>query len=366
MNIVAKNTVALALTLGLAAPACLASGSPADGPRTNATAAKAPVEFRDLTVVQWNVENLFDTADDPGNPGDDPFTPRGWEHWTDSHYQAKLEHLAWVLDRLRGDIVCLEEVENRRVLEDLVAVLRRNYHRSYEHITHRDGTDHRGIDVAMISALKPTAVRWLTPVHEQRDILVADFQAGGKPVTVMVNHWKSRLGPKAEATAIRAKEAKAVRIEVDRMLAANAAAAIMLVGDFNDDFDGRAMTEWFGSATNLQDVLTDPLGKLFYSLHAGLPPDARGTIFYKKNRSWDSFDSISVSRSMVAPATQSNSGWRVQSGSYEVVRLSETADENGVPKPFRRLNKGETAWGGYMEGYSDHFPVRVAITLNGN
>ena len=35
-----------------------------------------------LTIVQWNVENLFDTDDDPANPGDDEYLPGSWRRWT--------------------------------------------------------------------------------------------------------------------------------------------------------------------------------------------------------------------------------------------------------------------------------------------
>ncbi|NLG00080.1 MAG: endonuclease/exonuclease/phosphatase family protein, partial [Lentisphaerae bacterium] len=40
-----------------------------------------------LVVASWNVENLFDTEDDPDNEGDDGFTPRGWMRWTPSRYR---------------------------------------------------------------------------------------------------------------------------------------------------------------------------------------------------------------------------------------------------------------------------------------
>ena len=33
-------------------------------------------EFRTVTLMSWNVENLFDTQDDPGNPFDDTFLPK--------------------------------------------------------------------------------------------------------------------------------------------------------------------------------------------------------------------------------------------------------------------------------------------------
>jgi hypothetical protein len=44
-----------------------------------AAAASTPAlaqEFRTVTLMSWNVENLFDTIDDLGNPFDDTFLPK--------------------------------------------------------------------------------------------------------------------------------------------------------------------------------------------------------------------------------------------------------------------------------------------------
>ena len=71
-------------------------------------------------IMFYNVENLFDTADDPST-ADDEFTPRGKKHWTKAKYTDKLLKIAEVIDSV-GDkelpcIIGLAEVENRWVLE---------------------------------------------------------------------------------------------------------------------------------------------------------------------------------------------------------------------------------------------------------
>ena len=82
-----------------------------------------PVVAQDhCRIMFYNVENLFDTADDPST-ADDEFTPRGKKHWTKAKYTDKLLKIAEVIDSV-GDkelpcIVGLAEVENRWVLEDL-------------------------------------------------------------------------------------------------------------------------------------------------------------------------------------------------------------------------------------------------------
>ena len=76
-------------------------------------------------VVFYNVENYFDTRNDPDRDDDD-FTPAGSYHWNKKRYLAKRNFIAKALiataDSL-GElpaVIALAEVENRRVLEDLV------------------------------------------------------------------------------------------------------------------------------------------------------------------------------------------------------------------------------------------------------
>src|SRR5688500_165052 len=77
-----------------------------------------------LTVAFYNVENMFDPADDPANPGDDEFTPAGKNGWTTARLERKLEDVARVIramDEYGGaDIVGVCEVEGRSVLDRLV------------------------------------------------------------------------------------------------------------------------------------------------------------------------------------------------------------------------------------------------------
>jgi hypothetical protein len=78
---------------------------------------------RNLTVVFYNVENLFDTENTPGG-NDGEFTPESEKKWTDERYQKKLEDISLVLSSVNQkelpEIIGLCEVENRKVLDDLV------------------------------------------------------------------------------------------------------------------------------------------------------------------------------------------------------------------------------------------------------
>ena len=156
-----------------------------------------------VVVASWNVENLFDADDDPLNPGDDEYTPGGWTRWTEGRYRHKLTNLVDVVHEIRPDILCVMEVENRRVLDDLADLLTERHGFSLPWLSHRDSPDQRGIDTAILSRIKPVDVAWLRPHPLQRDDVIATFSPAGHPFTVLVNHWKSRYGKKAVSDAIR-------------------------------------------------------------------------------------------------------------------------------------------------------------------
>jgi hypothetical protein len=111
-------------------------------------------QYKVNTIAFYNVENLFDTENDPITYDDDR-TPDGKDHWTEEIYQAKLKNIAKVISEIGADvtgtppaIVGLCETENRKVLEDLVnqePLLNKEYG-----IIQFDSPDRRGIDVALI------------------------------------------------------------------------------------------------------------------------------------------------------------------------------------------------------------------------
>ena len=324
-----------------------------------ACAAPVPTTNR-LVLASWNVENLFDPYEDAANPGSKDFTPGGWARWTPQRYAQKLEHLAEVIAAMQPDILCLTEVENRRVLEDLVRTLHEKQACDLPVILHREGGDHRGIDVAMLARYAPAATNWIAPVPEQRDILVARFVVGGRPLTVVLNHWKSWVGDAAENVRIRTRKAKASRGEVERRLAAEPAAAVVATGDFNDNADSAILTNAAGYVLwKAPTARGDGVAGVLHNLSGLLPPEKRGTYYYARNQVWNSFDSISVSRGMLAGAPHP-APWRVQPDSYAVFSLPAQRDADGHPLPFHRV-RSRALGDVYLTGYSDHFPVRVVL-----
>ena len=116
-------------------------------------------------IMSYNVENLFDTLDNP-ETADDDFTPNGVYHWNNSRYQTKLQHISKVIVSVGGDfapiLVGLCEIENEYVLRGLTQFSSLNK-LHYKYI-HKDSPDPRGIDVALLyieEEFKPTKIDFI-------------------------------------------------------------------------------------------------------------------------------------------------------------------------------------------------------------
>lgn len=153
-----------------------------------ATAQVYPVAF-------YNMENLFDTQDDP-DTDDEEFTPNGRNRYTDKVYAEKLNNMAYVLQRIGTDknksgaaVIGVAEIENSKVLDDLVNNPAINLRR-YKYVWY-NSTDPRGIDVALI--YNPALFRVLQSKQLQvregaREPLYIKGILAGDTVHILVNH----------------------------------------------------------------------------------------------------------------------------------------------------------------------------------
>jgi endonuclease/exonuclease/phosphatase family metal-dependent hydrolase len=143
-------------------------------------------EFRTVTLMSWNVENLFDTEDDPGNPFDDTFLPNAvkearTEHeahcrrfndipafarecieidWTEEKLARKLQAIADVIRAVRPqpDVIIMPELENPAILSRLNSQFLTGLGRTTEIELGTTVTDlDRGIDVGILSRLPPAS-----------------------------------------------------------------------------------------------------------------------------------------------------------------------------------------------------------------
>lgn len=314
-------------------------------------------------VVFYNVENLFDTKNDPSNNGDDEFTPEGENFWDDERYQLKLEHLSEVLLAANNQtpLMCgLAEVENRAVLEDLCkSNLLKNV--NYK-ITHFDSEDHRGIDCGFIydaDRFKPLletkiAVRMENePYFRTRDILyIKGHVIGGKEVHVFVNHWSSRREGQEITEPRRIQAAKTLREKIDEILHNNPEANIIVMGDFNDTPLDKSIYEVLSAKGQHELKSGDLINLLIKEQKKGL-----GTSVHQGD--WDVFDHLIVSQGLL----QGQSGLTIANNNAFIIRKEHFlyTYKNGDQKP------GSTYGGNqYYGGYSDHLAVYFILESKNN
>ncbi len=317
-----------------------------------------------ITVIAfYNLENLFDTDNDPSNPGDDEFSAGGAYNYTPDIYKQKLHNLATVIQKMGTEftpdgpaIIGVAEVENGRVLEDLVAqpaISKRKYR-----IVHFDSPDWRGIDVGLLynpSYFTPIEARPLLVDISQngqkggrtRDILYVKGILAGDTIHLFVNHWPSRRGGEAASAPLRAIAAGVCRTQIDTILHYSPDARIVVMGDFNDDPVNTSISKVLNT-TGDKNALT--AGKL-YNPWLGLYKNGVGTLAYNDN--WNLFDQIILS-----------AGWLHKDDAQWRYYRTEVFDRGFLKNSFGRY-KGypHRSFSGnqWQNGYSDHFPALIYL-----
>ena len=326
--------------------------------------ATAPIILngQSFNVVFYNVENLFDTIDDP-KISDEEFLPGAKTPWTQERYQVKLQNLARVLSSINGEdlpvLIGLCEVENRQVLEDLAE--QKALKKGKYHIVHYDSPDERGIDNALLyrkSAFRvidsrPVPVR-LTKAGDDatRDILYVKGTLRSSPADTLhlfVNHWPSRRGGQEASEPNRIDAALTLKQQVDSLFRLNEWANIIIMGDFNDEpYDSSlfSVLKAFNPTYNPKSEIT------LYNMMSEAYHDGKGTIYWDR---WQVFDQIILSTNLIIKQTGlvlPEFEGRIFSEEWMLFKAGD-----GTLRPNR------TAGREYYGGYSDHLPVYVEFEI---
>src|SRR3954469_12078660 len=212
-------------------------------------------------IGSWNLENLFDTKDDPSVKGDEEYTPESAKHWNKERLDIKLKNLGKVISKMNDDkgpdVLGVCEVENRDVVEMLVEKLK-PLGRKYE-IVHKDSPSERGIDCAIIydSAVFTLVEPQFHHVDAEntRDIVEAKLKRNGNDLYVFMDHWPSRF----HEESFREKAADVLRKRVDELTSADKKADIIILGDFNDHSDDDAIRDHLRAAKSADHLPPDSL-----------------------------------------------------------------------------------------------------------
>ncbi len=324
----------------------------------------------------YNLENLFDTYHDEGK-NDYEYLPDGANEWTEAKYAKKLENMARVIDEMHKDngawhaVLGVSEIENRHVLEDLVAepaIAEANFQ-----IVHYDGPDRRGVDVGLLyrpEVFKVLAsesipfnfvnsrIDWSAWTQEEmdafrtRDILMVRGTIDGEMFAFFVAHLPSRLGGKG--ADLRPRGAEIIYKRAMELQEEFPGIKIAVMGDMNDNPTDISMTEYLHGEEELDDVDDDD----FFSPFLSMIKAGYSSLYYRGEG--NIFDIIMVNKAL---ALAPQGGFKIQpivNGKYygrvfsKPFMTNQTGQYAGTP--FRTFSNGA-----FVNGYSDHYPTYIVI-----
>jgi len=300
----------------------------------------------------YNVENLFDTEDDP-HTNDNEFLPKGARRWTPGRYYAHLQQTARVINAV-GEwdtpaLAGLCEVENDSVMIHLInrTPLRAQNYRYC--IT--KGIDPRGINVALLYQRdkfqyidhQSKRIRFTQKDRRSRDILhVWGRIITGDTLDVLVCHFPSRSGGEKETEQARLDAAQFLRLLCDSLYDVRRNPNLLLMGDFNDN----------PSDKSIQIILKSPDPKReLMNLFA----DKKSLNFegsYKFQGVWSQLDQIMVSQSLATFLKQGSPR------NFNAPFLLTTDRTWRGVRPLKVYNGYR-----YEGGFSDHLPVVADFLL---
>ena len=298
---------------------------------------------KELFSVFYNVENLFDTIDNP-NTRDNEFLPKSEKKWDTYRYNYKLNQLDKVFSEIikkenenrLPDIIGLCEVENKLVIDDLLKTETFKNH-TYK-IIHKQSPDGRGIDCALLvdekfEVLNSDFIKINNPIESRatRDIVFGKLKFKNQIINVFVNHWPSRWGGQEASNHKRVFVAEVLRKYIDNNTSESDFNLIM--GDFNDYPTNESLAEVL-----VKDDLVNLMSKSNVS--------GRGSYNYRGN--WDWLDQIIVSQDDFK---------LISFGAFEEDFMMYT-NKKGEVYPNRSF--GGNNW---YAGFSDHLPVFLRFTF---
>jgi hypothetical protein len=314
-------------------------------------------------IAFWNVENLFDTFDSTERPDWlQKALKKELEGWDGAVLDRKLDQLGRIIRQMNHglgpDLLGLCEIENRPVLTALVnklAPLGRNYG-----IAHHDTSDQRGIDVGFVYDQD------MFSAHEQffhvilkrtgtRDLFQVNFWTQQDNLLILIgNHWPSRSDGQYESEPYRILAGETLSYWASRIEEIKGTnAAVVVMGDFNDEPFNRSVAEYALSGNSLKKILNSQVPR-FYNLMWKFAGQGIGTFYY------DNFpnvlDQFWVSRGLLVKTG-------ILKAIVDSVLIERFPDmiasgEYQIPRKFSRPSAGKSY---DPNGFSDHFPIALRL-----
>ncbi len=325
----------------------------------------------DYFMAWWNVENLFDIEHAPDRPeAVERKVGKDLKGWTEAILSRKIDQLASIINQLNNgdgpDILGVCEVENAKVLQRLVDALNLP-NRNYD-IAHHDSPDQRGIDVAFIyDSDRFEAVdqfsHFVLRRTATRDLFQVNFKTkpGGKELRVIGNHWPSRSAGEAQSQPYRMIAGETLGYWMHRITDAQLAganAAVIAMGDFNDEPFNRSLMEYANSTNDASRVTRARSVPYLFNLMWPFLAEGIGTHYY--NSTPNVLDQFMVSKGVVNGESGFSLKRDADGNPLVKIEMFDEMRSGGVPDPIRFNLGGENDVD--KNGFSDHYPISMIAT----
>ena len=316
------------------------------------------------TIAFYNLENLYDTINDE-TINDEASPMMELKANKSKVYWQKLNNMASVIAQIGEEkantgpsIIGVSEIENLRVLEDLV----KSEHLSKMDygIIHYDSPDKRGIDVALLyqkryfkpvyhEAFNPNIYRDGYKVYTRDQLLVSGY-LDDELIHVIINHWPSRSGGEAKSRPSREKAAYQNTKIIEQVREKDPNAKILIMGDFNDDPTNSSFKNVLKTEGKKEDVSENDIFNPYEEMHK----KGYNTLGYRDNINL--FDMILISEPLLNKGENNFATYKMFKAMIFNKRFltGRTGQYKGYP--FRSFGNG-----GFTGGYSDHYPVYVYL-----
>ncbi|MCL2245323.1 MAG: endonuclease/exonuclease/phosphatase family protein [Treponema sp.] len=331
-------------------------------------------ELSALTLMTWNIHNLFDGADN-GYEYDEYLTSAGW---SEEKYLGRINSVSAAIGRIepQPDIIMLQEIESLKILEDLSLAISAGY--SWSHFANNPGAT-LGVGILCRVPILEAKAHSISVRGETtpRPVLEARVQAGEGEIVIFVCHWKSKLGGDGVTENVRKASARVIVRRIRELWEKEPDTGVIVAGDMNENHD-----EFFrqGAAMICALLPDDPfcaqltgcrglngedypaLQKDFIIISRNKPPEPvhfpkgsialfspwlggleNGSYFYRYN--WETIDHFLISGRFFG-----NTGWTYEK--TEVANYQPFTNAGGSPFSYNAKTG---------IGLSDHLPLLLTL-----
>jgi hypothetical protein len=329
-----------------------------------------------VSIVAYNVKSLFDAVD-AGSEFPEFSVAKG--KWDESRYKIRLANVAAAIlasappggSPPGPDLLCLEEIENRAVLEALRTGPLAAARYRYAAIAPAEGGPFSVCALSRLPILAASSHCAATPAGRAgRDLLELDVDVAGRRLVVIACHWKSKSEGAEVTEEARRESAALVRGLIAERTAVDPAAEIVVCGDLNESPDEYARTgkryetalmsvEEIGGSPGAEGTPSKMPARLLLAATAARavpfggepvlysPWTESGGYSYSFRGSRDRIDNF-----LLSPGLLDASGLSYRS--FSAVTADFLVDGEGNP----------LAWpGAGSTGYSDHLPILLVLGI---